>query len=514
MTISNLQHVMSSSEWNAEDLKVFEQWQNFRRSRAARWQGVVHQLQNQLQTTQLQAKKQAQVAELSNQIGALTHGIDNLALHLMENPALGAELAGLFKNLQTAQQELQEARKVPIYTTLTLHEDITVQDLQDLLFLLTGISNTPEIPQTVTEVSPSLAEPPQEETPPPSAEEPEATEPQTEPVRDVLSQDGSHASVPEIQAKTPVEHLAEPVVPASSKPEVPLGQVSIPTPSLQKAVESLLQALLPQPRAELLSLMPRRATDWEQVDTHFKLRTLLSKLRLEQPSEQATLHITQWYETFRDREVQVLEMIDPDLEGEKELAWMVFAAFLRSLHRWELPVGQGKHRVYFKNPRTLERIEQFLRHASAPVTLHDLNRVLMLPADQLEAALSILPFAKQLPDGHFVHREAAHLAGSSRPQDVPSPAARDLLWQEILEVLDPQWHALADALQKAGLPAPDDCHVDLHDGVQVTGSQALLWWNARKVAVVESAEVTSAGHQTLSVQVPDLVGQLEKALHG
>lgn len=518
MTISNLQHVMSSSEWNAQDLEVFKQWQDFRKNRTVRWQGVVHQLQNQLQVTQLQAEKTTQVAEISNRIGALTHGIDNLALHLMQNPALGAELAGLFKNLQTAQQELQEARKAPIYTTLTLHEDITVQDLQDLLFVLTGISNASEIPQTVAEVSPSPADPPQEETPPISAEEPEATEPapepQTEPVRDVLSQDGSHASVPEIQAKTPVERLAEPVVPASPEPEVPLGQVSIATPSLQQAVESLLQALLPQPRAELLSLMPRRTTDWEQVDTHFKLRTLLSKLRLEQPSEQVILNITHWYETFRDREVQVLELVDPDLEGEKELAWLVFAAFLRSLHRWDLPTGQGKHRVYFRHPRTLERIEQFLRHASAPVTLHDLNRVLMLPADQLEAALSILPFAKQLPDGHFVHREAAPLAGSSTAQDVPASAAKDPRWQEILEVLDPQWHELAGTLEKAGLPAPDDCHVDLHDGVQVTGSQALLWWSARKVAVVESAEVTSAGHQTLSVQLPDIAGQLERALRG
>lgn len=513
MTISNLQHVMSSSEWNAEDLKVFEQWQDFRRSRTARWQGVVHQVQNQLQTTQLHAEKTAQVAELSNQIAGLTQGIDNLALHLMENPALGAELAGLFKNLQTAQQELQEARKVPIYTTLTLHEDITVQDLQDLLFLLTGISNTPETPPTIAEVSPAEAEPQlQDQTPPPSAEEPEATEPQTEPVRDVLSQDGSHDAVP--ATETHVEDVAEPVVPASPEPEVPLGQVSIATPSLQQAVESLLQALLPQPRAELLSLMPRRAADWEQVDTHFKLRTLLSKLRLEQPSEQVILNITHWYETFRDREVQVLELIDPDLEGEKELAWLVFAAFLRSLHRWDLPTGQGKHRVYFRHPRTLERIEQFLRHASAPVTLHDLNRVLMLPADQLEAALSILPFAKQLPDGHFVHREAAPLAGSSTAQDVPASAAKDPRWQEILEVLDPQWHELAGTLEKAGLPAPDDCHVDLHDGVQVTGSQALLWWSARKVAVVESAEVTSAGHQTLSVQLPDIAGQLERALRG
>ncbi|GEM49176.1 hypothetical protein DC3_48110 [Deinococcus cellulosilyticus NBRC 106333 = KACC 11606] len=453
---------------------------------------MVHQLERQLQTTKVQTEKAEQVAELSNRIGALTHGIDNLALHLMQNPALGAELAGLFKDLQAAQQELEEARKVPIYPSLTLHEDVTVQDLQDLLFLLGG---TP-----ASEIHPASPEPAG------AAEVQLPVEPLPE------EKAGEEGELSEEVPEAPGEPAPEEADPSEIPVQIPdLQQVALATPNLQREVQRLLDALLPQPREELLSLMPRSADPWEQVDTHFKLRTLLNKLRLEQPTEEATANLTRWYASFRHREVQVLELIDPDLEGEKELAWLVFAAFLHSVHRWELPTGTGRYRVYFKNPRTCERIEQFLRHATTPVTVQEINRVLMLQEEQLEAALSLLPFAQRLPDGRYRYGKTADAPTATPPSTRPST---DENWFLILEVLDPRWHALAHTLAGAGLPAPDDCHVDLHDGVQVTGSQALLLWSAAKVAVVESSEVTSAAHRTFPVNLPDLAHHLQRALEG
>ncbi|WP_189007900.1 hypothetical protein [Deinococcus roseus] len=471
----------------------------------------MHQLENQLQVTQLQAEKAEKVAELSGRIGALTQGIDNLALHLMQNPSLGAELAGLFRDLQTSQQDLEEARRVPIYPALSLHEDVTVRDLQDLLFLLTGTAS-----QGTTDTSAESSGITRE------VEVSERQDPEmADPSLPAAPDEGHTASTwSEPAPETPVEpnqkDEPEPALPEIPEQQVDLQHAALPTPSLQGEVQRLLEALLPQPRSELLALMPRTAADWEQVDTHFKLRTLLSKLRLEQPDEEATAGLTRWYASFRHRDLQVLELIDPDLGSEKELAWLVLAAFLHSLHRWELPAGTGRYRVYFKNPRTCERIEQFLKHASTPVTVQELNRVLMLREDQLEAALLVLPFAKRLEDGRFVHQDHVAPISETPSLTVALPAApiRDPNWDLILEVLDPRWNVLAESLASAGLPAPDDCHVDLHDGVQVTGNQALLLWTAQKVAVVENSEVTSSGHQTFSVQLPDLAGHLQKALHG
>lgn len=87
-------------------------------------------------------------------------------------------------------------------------------------------------------------------------------------------------------------------------------------------------------------------------------------------------------------------------------------------------------------------------------------------------------------------RESTSSPGMSQVTGVrPVIAPASGGWEEVRELLDPVWWPWADAIAAAGLPAPDDVHLDLPVNGRVSGDSALMFWSGSKRGVALVDEV-------------------------
>ena len=82
----------------------------------------------------------------------------------------------------------------------------------------------------------------------------------------------------------------------------------------------------------------------------------------------------------------------------------------------------------------------------------------------------------------------------------PSDAATS--WDEIRDLLDPAWWPWAEAIEAAGLPAPDDVHLDLPVNGRVSGDSALMFWSGhrRSVALMDGGNAGDTGIDAVLVR--------------
>jgi hypothetical protein len=78
-------------------------------------------------------------------------------------------------------------------------------------------------------------------------------------------------------------------------------------------------------------------------------------------------------------------------------------------------------------------------------------------------------------------------------------------WEEIRELLEPAWWPWADAIEAAGLPAPDDVHLDLPVNGRVSRDSALMFWSGtrRGVALVDEDGAGASGIDAVVVRSGD-----------
>ena len=87
-------------------------------------------------------------------------------------------------------------------------------------------------------------------------------------------------------------------------------------------------------------------------------------------------------------------------------------------------------------------------------------------------------------------------------------------WTEIRDLLHSDWWPWADAIEAAGLPAPDDVHLDLPVNGRVSGDSALMFWTGarRGVALVQDAGAGTTGIDAVLVRRGDDPGVAVQAL--
>ena len=78
-------------------------------------------------------------------------------------------------------------------------------------------------------------------------------------------------------------------------------------------------------------------------------------------------------------------------------------------------------------------------------------------------------------------------------------------WEEIRDLLDPAWWPWAAAIEAAGLPAPDDVHLDLPINGRVSGDSALMFWSGthRGLALMDADGAGPAGIDAVLVRSGD-----------
>ncbi|WP_407538646.1 UvrD-helicase domain-containing protein [Deinococcus radiomollis] len=78
-------------------------------------------------------------------------------------------------------------------------------------------------------------------------------------------------------------------------------------------------------------------------------------------------------------------------------------------------------------------------------------------------------------------------------------------WEEIRELLDSAWWPWTDAIEAAGLPAPDDVHLDLPVNGRVSGDSALMFWsgNRKGLALMDADSAGTPGIDAVLVRRGD-----------
>ena len=122
--------------------------------------------------------------------------------------------------------------------------------------------------------------------------------------------------------------------------------------------------------------------------------------------------------------------------------------------------------------------------------------------------LPALPELPLPPEPAAIWADSLSSELSAEPTFTPLPAGQSASsggWEEIRDLLDPVWWPWAEAIQAAGLPAPDDVHLDLPVNGRVSGDSALMFWfgTHRGVALVDNDGAGTAGIDAVVVRHSD-----------